>query len=127
MSKIIDKLRDTYTENPAAALNVIPEICKAIDEGYIKQFPCKVGDKIFALKGCFYLPHAVNIPCTAIIECEVRGIKITAKGIAILLLPLVEEAYGRRSAYKWFSVSSIGYTVFLTRPEAERRLESEKK
>ena len=40
MSKIIDKLRDTYLTNPAAALNMIPEICKAIDDGLIIELPC---------------------------------------------------------------------------------------
>lgn len=81
--------------------------------------PCKVGDIVYAQKGCFYLPHATQIKSDAIITCEVIAIKETKKGKYILLKPLLEETFGIRSANGWFPFSSVGKTVFLTRAEAK--------
>jgi hypothetical protein len=86
------------------------------------DWPCIIGQRVFAIKGCFYLPYS-NYSPTSIIECEVRARKETAKRKIILLKPLVEKTFGERSAYKWFPVSSIGKTVFLTEEEAQKALE----
>jgi hypothetical protein len=47
MNNLLQTLRDTYLTNSAAALSMLPEICKAIDEGLIIELPCKVGDEIY--------------------------------------------------------------------------------
>lgn len=88
---------------------------------YIK-LPCKVGDTVYAVKGCFYLPHATHIHCNELIVCEIIVIKQTKKGKFILLKPLLEETFGMRSSNGWFPVKSIGKTVFLDRESAEKAL-----
>ncbi len=84
--------------------------------------PCKVGDAVYAKKGCFYLPHATLIKADDIITCEIIAIKETKKGKFLLLKPLIEEAFNMRSANDWFSFLAIGKTVFLTKEEAEQVL-----
>lgn len=84
--------------------------------------PCKVGDVVYAKKGCFYLPHATRIKADDIITCEIIAIKETKKGKFLLLKPLLEEAFNMRSANDWFSFLAIGKTVFLTKEEAEQAL-----
>lgn len=88
--------------------------------------PCKVGDTVYAIKGCFYLPHATRIKSDEIITCEIIAIKETKKGKFLLLKPLIEEAFNMRSANDWFSFLAIGKTVFLTKEEAEAKLKERK-
>ncbi|MGX8701532.1 hypothetical protein [Caproiciproducens sp.] len=47
MPDIIQTLRATYTENPAAALYLLPELFQQYGEGLIKVLPCKVGDTVY--------------------------------------------------------------------------------
>ncbi len=84
--------------------------------------PCKVGDTVYGIKGCFFLPHATKIKHNDIIPCEVIGIKKVKKGEFILLKPLLDEAFNKRSANTWFPFSALGKTVFLTLEEAEQAL-----
>lgn len=39
MSDLIQRLRAAYTENPASALKLIPEVLQAADEGRIVELP----------------------------------------------------------------------------------------
>ena len=41
MSDLIQRLRSAYTENPASALKLIPEVLQAADDGWIVELPCK--------------------------------------------------------------------------------------
>lgn len=50
MSDILSRLRDAYTENPASALTLLPELFQSADEGKIVELPCKVGDTINRFK-----------------------------------------------------------------------------
>jgi hypothetical protein len=111
-------------ESEKALLALMPELCEAADAGTVTNWPCIIGQRVFAIKGCFYLPYS-NYSPTSIIECEVRGRKETAKRKIILLKPLIEETFGERSAYKWFPVSAFGKTVFLTEAEARKALEAQ--
>ncbi len=95
----------------------------AEETGQIIVPPVKVGDVVYAQKGCFYLPHATQIKSDAIITCEVIAIKETKKGKYILLKPLLEETFGMRSANGWFPFSSLGKTVFTSREDAVKALE----
>lgn len=47
MSDIIKRLKDAYSENPAKALELLPELFKTADEGKIVVLPCGVGDTIY--------------------------------------------------------------------------------
>lgn len=92
------------------------------EQGRLIIPPCKVGDIVYALKGCFYLPHATQIKSTAILTCEIIAIKKTKRGNFLLLKPLIEETFNMRSASDWFSFLAVGKTVFLTKEEAEQAL-----
>lgn len=88
--------------------------------------PCNVGQTVYSLKGCFFIPYEKDINPNEVIPCEVIAIKETKKGKYILLKPLLIETYSMRSANKWFPFSAIGKTVFLTREEAEKKLKERK-
>ncbi len=90
------------------------------DKSLFIESPCKVGDTVYGIKGCFYLPYATKIKHNDIIPCEVIGIKKVKKGEYILLKPLLDEAFNKRSANKCFPFTAIGKTVFLTRDKAEQ-------
>lgn len=102
--------------------NKLAELEDKLENGTLIDVPCKVGDIAYSYKKCFYLPHATRIKPNAIITCEIIVIKQTKKGIHLLLKPLLDETFGKRSANMWFSLTSIGKTVFLTKEEAEARL-----
>lgn len=81
--------------------------------------PCKVGQTVWANKGCFHLPYTEH---GKVIPCEVIAIKETKKGKYILLKPLLIETYGMRKVNAWFPFSAVGKTAFLSREEAENAL-----
>jgi len=108
MPNLIEILRDTYTENPAAALNMIPEICKAIDEGLIIELPCKVGDKLY-------------VPCDNknILETKVTGFQCQLGAWVIFT-----ENYNEHKIRNchWFRFEWLNKKFYLTREAAEEKL-----
>jgi len=96
MNSLLQTLRDTYAVNPAKALNMIPEICKAIDEGLIIELPCSTGTTIY---------KSIQTPRTG---TEAVGI-MPMTGIDIIP--------------KQFELSDIGSEFYLTREAAEEKLE----
>ena len=80
------------------------------ENGTILRFPCKVGDKVYEL---FKYGKQSFIQ-----ETYIEKIVVTAKGLRLKL--------ARNSFYET-AISSLGKTVFLTREEAEKRLEGLKK
>lgn len=72
---IIDQLKSAYAENPAKALNLLPELFRQADEGKIVELPCKVGDTVYVIvsKKCGFWQDGYSyryeiIPATFIIE-----------------------------------------------------------
>ena len=53
MPDLIQQIRDTYSTDKAAALNMLPELFQQYDEGLIKVLPCKVGDTIYRVNQIF--------------------------------------------------------------------------
>jgi hypothetical protein len=102
MSDIIQRLRDTYASNPAAALNLLPELFKQYDEGLIKALPCKVGDTVY---WCSRFGNAVH-------QGKVYEIKISRFGFD-LELKTSENQRALRESEKCYS----------TREAAEKALE----
>ena len=115
--KILDKTIATKDEDTDDYIEWLAD--ELLANGVIVP-PCKVGDIVYAVKGCFYLPHATWIKSTDIIACEIIAIKQTKRNKLMLLNPLIEECYGMRSANSWFCFSIVGKTVFLTKEEAEK-------
>lgn len=103
MSDIIQRIRDAYTENPAKAIKLLPELFQSVDEGKIVELPCKVGDKVYCID-----PYKRQI-----IEDHMANIKIEND--------YEDGFYGELSGYGHVSYrknfSEIGKTIFFT-PEA---------
>ena len=125
MNNLLQTLRNTYLTNPAAALNLLPELFKAADEGLIIELPCKLGDTMYSV-----IDKEIH-------KCEFWGIqKYHGTGGNIImylsLTPPIEHSWAWQSSKSYESliqksISSLGKTVFLTREAAEEKLEGEKK
>lgn len=104
MPDIIQRLKDAYIENPAKALNLLPELFQQYDEGLIKVLPCKVGDKVTAKVLRPYNGHELSI------QGEVTDIE--------LVFRVQYDSYRHVD----FLASDYGKTVF-PREAAEKALE----
>lgn len=82
------------------AINRLSELEDKIENGTLVELPCKVGDTLYR----FYATECV-IP--------VKVERITIASIAIL----VETTYGN------FLLQEVGRDIFLTKAEAEKRLQ----
>lgn len=49
MPDIIQQIRDAYTNNPATALKLLPELFKQYDEERIPVLPCKIGTIVWCI------------------------------------------------------------------------------
>lgn len=79
----------------------------AEEQGLLVRLPCKVGDIIFRINRGSKRP---------IIELTVTQINITRKSYN---LDVIDGDYGELMCFK----NDIGKTIFLTREEAEKKLE----
>lgn len=77
------------------------------EQGLLARLPCKVGDIIFRINRGSKRP---------IIELTVTQINITRKSYN---LDVIDGDYGELMCFK----NDIGKTIFLTREEAEKKLE----
>ena len=102
---IIDQLKIYYAENPAKALNLLPELFRQADEGKIVELPCKVGDTVYAEN-----PYgkADFVPKERFVEpWKVKHVGVTMEC----------SGWGKEVDFDQFSK-----TVFLTREAAEKAL-----
>lgn len=49
MPNILQTLLDTYQQNPAAALALIPELGRAVEDGKIVELPCPFYSAVYAI------------------------------------------------------------------------------
>lgn len=111
---IIDQLKIYYAENPAKALNLLPELFKAEKDGLIIELPCKVGDTVYRV---VTLVSGKSL----IVEGKMIEYAINRSG--------KEFYFSEETRYHdiWCDSEYFGKTVFLTREAAEKALkESEK-
>lgn len=47
MDNIIQRLKDAYSENPAKALELLPELFHQYQEGKIVELPCALGTTVY--------------------------------------------------------------------------------
>jgi len=92
----------------------------AEEQGLLIRTPCKVGDIVYANKKCL-LNWFMFMELKPYVKCEVINIKKTKTRTELNLRPLTERTYNSRY-HKFFGISAIGKTVFLTREEAEAKL-----
>lgn len=115
MTGIIETLRDLYATDKAAFLSRAPELFRMADEGYILECPLTKGQTVYIVHQSTRPPNEQYVSeykVTEIMYFSNRGVR-----------PFIFCCFG---GYR-FDNCDIGDIVFLTRPEAERRLESEKK
>lgn len=113
MPDIIQRIRDAYAENPAAALKLLPELFKAEDDGKIVELPCKVGDTVY-------------VTTTNRVTSQIEEIAIIKNDI-VFRWAQYDESYELTELWDEgeFSIEDIGKTVFLTRESAEAALKKE--
>jgi hypothetical protein len=94
--------------------NLVNEVCKKLaeyeqleEQGLLARLPCKVGDIMFRINKGAKNP---------VIELTVTQINITRRSYN---LEVIDRDYGELMCFK----NDIGKTVFLTRKEAEKKLE----
>lgn len=107
MPDIIQQIRDTYAENPAAALKLLSELFKAANEGKIVELPCKVGDILYRTFPYFH-PSTVD-------QCEVEHITVSDGNVVV-------QCYIDPDGHIEFELGEFGKTVFFTREAAEKAL-----
>ena len=105
MPNIIQRLKDAYSENSAKALELLPELFKAAEEGKIVELPCKVGDTVWVIDNKKIIISAVT---KIIITVTQIHFEIVSHSIMLKYLCEIED---------------FGKTVFLTREAAEKALE----
>jgi hypothetical protein len=119
LNRVTDALnRLAAYEDSGLTPEQVHELAKAEAEGRLVVLPCKPGDVVYAVSGCLFYRDD-SAPYT---PCEVVVIKKTKRGVIMHLRPLCEDSAGTRY-HRWFGLSSIGKTVFLTKEEAEKALE----
>lgn len=105
-------------ENSNLSPEEVQSLAQAKAEGRLVVLPCKTGDTVYVVSGClFYHDETPYTPCEVVVFKQGKQ-----RGVMMHLRPLCEEAAGTRY-HRWFPVTSIGKTVFLTREEAEKALE----
>lgn len=96
-----------WLKDVAELLEELKSYKEAEEQGLLMRLPCKVGDILFRINKGARNP---------IIKMKVSHITIKSKSYSI---KAIEEDYGE----VLFSNNVIGKTVFLTREEAEKKLE----
>lgn len=107
----------------SALVNAIKKLAEyedAEEQGLLIKLPCNVGDVVYANKKCL-LNWFMFMETKPYVKCEVVNIKKTKTRIELNLRPLTERTYNSRY-HKFFGISSIGKTVFLTKEDAEEVL-----
>lgn len=114
MSDIIQRLKDTYSENPAAALKLLPELFQAADEGKIVVLPCKTGDTV-------YINDDYWGNCCKGYVADISTQIFMGKNRSRFTTGFVSTLIGKEFIRNFYS-EDIGKTVFLSREAAEKAL-----
>lgn len=109
MSDLIQQIRDTYSTDKAAVLNMLPELFQAADGGKIVELPCKPGEVLYVNSGCLFSGGDDSYT-----PCEVVNVRLGKKGgWRIYLRPRVNREIGHYHVI--FPASAIGITIFQKR------------
>lgn len=105
---IIQDLRDAYQRNPAEALNMLPRLFEAADEGKIIELPCKVGDTVYTAFGKEDKRYKYGVRIQPVEITEIRMYEYDGE---------VETEFNGA-----FLLSDFGVDVFTTHKAAEEAL-----
>ena len=122
MPDIIDSLCSALSEQDAAkVLHIAEKIVQQYDEGLIKALPCEVGTTVYVDTRTFqYGEYNGRHHAEALVTSFAFGHRNFVK------LRIFSPYVNQWNVYK-YPLSAFGKTVFLTRAEAEKALEREKK
>ena len=96
------------------AIEKLADYEDAQEKGLLVRLPCKVGTEVFV----------VSSGCGHCVKCKIKKIEISStvsEGVSYFLTPIGQ----RRYSFRYFG-NEFGKTVFLTREEAEKKLEEMK-
>lgn len=88
-----------------------------LEEGKLIELPCKVGDTVYYLGG-HYERHKTKVYVNKVIKSIVDHITIGQKGV-----PQIDVCNDENAWTTFDCVDDFGKIVFLTREEAEKKLE----
>ena len=111
MPDIIQTLKDLYATDKTAALNMLPELFRQVDEGQI--LPYKIGTTV----------HKI----TKLLGGDI--LIVEGKVVEYIIAPEGTQFYfsnGNREHDIWCDIGCFGKTVFLTREAAEKALKESK-
>lgn len=143
MPDIIQRLQMAYQYNPAEALNMLPELFQAADEGKIVELPCKVGTTVYVIAKCEsvhvdrdddYFTGTGAMECPFEDQCNFEDCDDTNE--QIFETTVTDFWYGQQNGkdMEMFldhlemtaKVKDFGKTVFLSREAAEAALKDRK-
>lgn len=114
MSNILKTLLDAFQQNPAAALALIPELGRAVEDGKIVELPCKVGDVIYLADFDRQLSPTAKQEVAELRVCFFR-----TSGSAGHVTMVCET---RGESWYFLSELKLGKSAFFTREEAAQAL-----
>lgn len=111
------RIYDDDCETDVEALTIAIDTLEKLEEGKLVELPCKVGDTVYYLGG-HYERHKTKVYVNEVIKGIVDHITIGQKGV-----PQIDVCDDKNAWTTFDCVDDFGKTVFLTREEAEKKLE----
>lgn len=117
--EILKDLRIYYDdcETDVEALTIAIDTLEKFEEGKLIELPCKAGDTVYYLGG-HYERHKTKVYVNEVIKGIVDHITIGQKGV-----PQIDVCNDENAWTTFDCVDDFGKNVFLTREEAEKKLE----
>lgn len=115
------RIYDDDCETDVEALTIAIDTLEKLEEKKLVELPCKVGDTVYYLGG-HYERHKTKVYVNEVIKGIVDHITIGQKGV-----PQIDVCNDENAWTTFDCVDDFGKTVFLTREEAEKKLEELRK
>lgn len=111
------RIYDDDCETDVEALTIAIDTLEKLEEGKLIELPCKVGDTVYYLGG-HYERHKTKVYVNEVTKGIVDHITIGQKGV-----PQIDVCDNENAWTTFDCVDDFGKIVFLTREEAQKKLE----
>lgn len=111
------RIYDDDCETDVEALTIAIDTLEKLEEGKLIELPCKVGDTVYYLGG-HYERHKTKVYVNEVTKSIVDHITIGQKGV-----PQIDVCDNENAWTTFDCVDDFGKIVFLTKEEAEKKLE----
>lgn len=111
------RIYDDDCETDVEALTIAIDTLEKLEEGKLIELPCKVGDTVYYLGG-HYERHKTKVYVNEVTKGIVDHITIGQKGV-----PQIDVCDNENAWTTFDCVDDFGKIVFLTKEEAEKKLE----